>query len=90
MIFVLIILSNICYDDLILYVEPTSGLDSSTSIVLLSALHRLSDLGVNIIATLHQPRQEIIDLLHTLILLGPGGRLVRSIYTIYISLSFLL
>ena len=30
---------------------------------------------MNIVATLHQPRQEILDLIDTLILLAPGGRL---------------
>jgi ABC-type multidrug transport system ATPase subunit len=50
--------------------EPTSGLDSATSISVLSALHRLSARGVNIVATLHQPRIEILNLVQTLILLG--------------------
>jgi ABC-type multidrug transport system ATPase subunit len=54
--------------------EPTSGLDSATSISVLNSLHRLSSLGVNIVATLHQPRQEILDLLNSIILLAPGGR----------------
>jgi hypothetical protein len=56
-------------------VEPTSGLDSATSISLLHSLHQLSSIGVNIVATLHQPRQEILELIDTLILLAPGGRL---------------
>ena len=55
--------------------EPTSGLDSATSISLLHSLHQLSSIGVNIVATLHQPRQEILDLIDNLILLAPGGRL---------------
>jgi energy-coupling factor transporter ATP-binding protein EcfA2 len=60
---------------LICLAEPTSGLDSATSISLLHSLHQLSSIGVNIVATLHQPRQEILDLIDTLILLAPGGRL---------------
>jgi len=55
--------------------EPTSGLDSATSISVLHCLKGLSLLGVNIVATIHQPRQEILDLLDNLILLAPGGRL---------------
>ena len=63
------------------YLNPISilisallGLDSATSISLLTSLHNLSDLGVNIVATLHQPRQEIYDLINNLCLLAPGGR----------------
>eukprot|EP01038_Epipyxis_sp_PR26KG_P006101 gene6101-8410_t len=56
--------------------EPTSGLDSATSISVLNCLHQLSLLGVNIVTTIHQPRQEILDLISTLILLAPGGRIV--------------
>jgi ABC-type multidrug transport system ATPase subunit len=56
--------------------EPTSGLDSATSISVLSALHDLGTQGVNIVATLHQPRIEIFALINTLVLLGPGGRLI--------------
>jgi ABC-type multidrug transport system ATPase subunit len=55
--------------------EPTSGLDSATSISVLHTLHELADLGVNIVATLHQPRYEILELVHSLILLAPGGRI---------------
>jgi ABC-type multidrug transport system ATPase subunit len=56
--------------------EPTSGLDSASSISLFNALHTLASLGHNVVATIHQPRQEIIDLLDSLILLAPGGRMV--------------
>lgn len=31
---------------------------------------------MNIVATIHQPRQEIFDLISQLLLLGPGGRIV--------------
>ena len=34
----------------------------------------MSELGVNIVATLHQPRQEIFDLINNLCLLAPGGK----------------
>lgn len=56
--------------------EPTSGLDSASSISLFNALHKLSELGHNIVATVHQPRQEIVLLFDNLILLAPGGRMV--------------
>jgi hypothetical protein len=35
-------------------------------------------IGVNIVATLHQPRQEILDLCHSLILLGAGGKMIYN------------
>ena len=56
--------------------EPTSGLDSATSVAVVHTLHDLARLGMNVVATLHQPRQEILNLMHKLILLGPGGRMV--------------
>jgi ABC-type multidrug transport system ATPase subunit len=56
--------------------EPTSGLDAATSVSVVHALHDLAHLGMNVVATLHQPRQEILNLMHKLILLGPGGRIV--------------
>ena len=40
--------------------EPTSGLDSASSITLMRCLKILAGLGTNIIATLHQPRKEIL------------------------------
>jgi hypothetical protein len=40
--------------------EPTSGLDSSSSMVLMRCLKVLAGLGTNVVATLHQPRKEIL------------------------------
>jgi hypothetical protein len=34
----------------------------------------LANIGTNVVATLHQPRKEIFDLIDTLVLLAPGGR----------------
>ena len=45
---------------------------------LLNTLHKVSDRGTTVVATLHQPRQEIFDLVHNLILLAPGGRVVYA------------
>lgn len=61
---------------LLLLDEPTSGLDAATSISLLHSLHHLSNRGVTIVATIHQPRREIFELFDYLILLAPEGRLV--------------
>jgi ABC-type multidrug transport system ATPase subunit len=58
-----------------LFLEPTTGLDSATSMAIIGALIRLRRTGVNIVATLHQPRIEIFNQIQSLILLAPGGRL---------------
>jgi ABC-type multidrug transport system ATPase subunit len=52
--------------------EPTSGLDSATSVSVLLTLHELASLGMNIVATLHQPRPEIVQRLHSIIILSEG------------------
>jgi ABC-type multidrug transport system ATPase subunit len=64
--------------DMFLLDEPTSGLDSGTSISLINCLHTLSSFGTNIVATLHQPRNEIFNLVDHLILLAPGGRIAYT------------
>ena len=64
------------YSCLLCIAEPTSGLDSATSVSVVHTLHDLAGLGVNVIATLHQPRQEILNLMHKLVLLAPDGRVV--------------
>jgi hypothetical protein len=55
--------------------EPTSGLDSASSMLVVNALHFLAAKGVTISTTIHQPRQEILNLMDNLVLLAPGGRL---------------
>jgi ABC-type multidrug transport system ATPase subunit len=42
------------------------------------ALHNIASNGVNVVCTLHQPRQEIMELCHQLILLGPGGKMIYN------------
>jgi len=54
--------------------EPTSGLDSASSMLVISTLHFLASKGVNVSTTIHQPRQEILNLMDNLLLLAPGGR----------------
>jgi hypothetical protein len=72
---VLDILSTPCVYFAVLFAEPTTGLDSATSMAIIGALIRLRKTGVNIVATLHQPRFEIYNQIQNLILLAPGGRL---------------
>lgn len=53
--------------------EPTSGLDSYSSLVLLERLNALSHrAGLNVILTIHQPRQEIFNYVDTLSILVKG------------------
>jgi hypothetical protein len=54
--------------------EPTSGLDSASSMLVVNALHFLASKGVTVSTTIHQPRQEILNLMDNLLLLAPGGR----------------
>jgi ABC-type multidrug transport system ATPase subunit len=56
--------------------EPTSGLDSTSSMSVLNVLRRLADSGVNVLAVLHQPKNEIFELFDKVLFLGRGGRTV--------------
>ena len=54
--------------------EPTSGLDSTSSLEVCQILRGLAqDQGINVTAVLHQPRYEIFEMFHDVLLLGPGG-----------------
>jgi ABC-type multidrug transport system ATPase subunit len=54
--------------------EPTSGLDSTSSLEVCAILRGLAaKQGLNVTAVLHQPRYEIFELFHDVLLLGPGG-----------------
>lgn len=56
--------------------EPTSGLDSSSSKAICESLRKLCELGMTILAVIHQPRYEIFEMFHKVLLLGKGGRTV--------------
>ena len=72
-----LLFSSLLFSSLSLAAEPTSGLDSGTSISLMNSLHSLAALGVNVVATLHQPRNEIFNLVDSLLLLAPGGTYMK-------------
>ncbi len=57
---------------LILLDEPTSGLDATSSLELLSLLHRISETNRAVILTIHQPRLEIFHMFHKIMLLCQG------------------
>eukprot|EP00026_Physarum_polycephalum_P000451 Phypoly_transcript_00452.p1 GENE.Phypoly_transcript_00452~~Phypoly_transcript_00452.p1 ORF type:complete len:1573 (+),score=187.05 Phypoly_transcript_00452:292-4719(+) len=56
--------------------EPTSGLDSTSSEEVVACLRKVADLGLTIVTVLHQPRYEIFQMFHDVLLLGKGGRTV--------------
>lgn len=54
--------------------EATSGLDSEAALELTRSLKDLTLKGVTTIMTVHQPRNTILDLLDTVLVLSFGGR----------------
>jgi len=57
----------------ILYLdEPTSGLDSFTAISVVRILKRLTDRGVTVVTTIHQPNGDIFRLFDSLLLILNG------------------
>lgn len=58
--------------------EPTTGLDTSSALKLVTVLRRLALLaiGVTIVLLIHQPRGEIAHLFDKLCVLARGGRLI--------------
>lgn len=57
-----------------LHAEPTSGLDASASLEVCNTLKTIADLGVTVVAVIHQPRVEIFESISDLLILEPGGR----------------
>ena len=53
--------------------EPTSGLDSAAALEVCRTLRAVADLGLTIVAVIHQPRAEIFRSIDDLLLLAPGG-----------------
>ena len=56
--------------------EPTSGLDSIAALRVMKAIKQISDAGVAVVCTLHQPSELIFSWCSHLLLLAPGGNLV--------------
>lgn len=53
--------------------EPTSGLDSYTAKLVVSLLKHLASEGKTILLTIHQPSEEIFEMIDTLILMARGS-----------------
>jgi ABC-type multidrug transport system ATPase subunit len=54
--------------------EPTSGLDAAAALNVVKILRQLSDAGMTVITTLHQPRSSIMALFQQLMVLSQGRR----------------
>ncbi|GBG30204.1 ABC transporter G family member 5 [Hondaea fermentalgiana] len=52
--------------------EPTTGLDSFSSLQLVRTLRVLADTGRTVVATIHQPRPDIFELFDLLLLMKSG------------------
>jgi ABC-type multidrug transport system ATPase subunit len=52
--------------------EPTTGLDSSISLEVMSAVRNLANQNRTVICTIHQPSHQTFDLFDTLLLLAKG------------------
>lgn len=53
--------------------EPTSGLDATAALKVANILRDIRELGLTIVAVIHQPRQEIFDSFDDLLMIAPGG-----------------
>ena len=52
--------------------EPTTGLDSKTALDVMSVVRHLTDQGLTVVCTIHQPSLEVFNLFDRLILLVSG------------------
>ena len=56
--------------------EATSGLDSGNSLLVMQMLRKIAEGHITVITVIHQPREEIFNLFHEILLLGHGGRTI--------------
>ena len=54
--------------------EPTSGLDSTSSLEVMDLLDQISQIGMTVVAIIHQPRVEIFQKFDEVLMIAPGGR----------------
>ncbi|KAL5033010.1 hypothetical protein RTP6_001034 [Batrachochytrium dendrobatidis] len=54
--------------------EPTSGLDATSALQTAVILKRIADLGMTIVAVIHQPRVEIFRQFDDVLMIAPGGK----------------
>ena len=56
--------------------EPTTGLDSTSSLAICTMLHEIAMRGLTVVAVVHQPRYDAFCKFDDVLLLGKGGRTV--------------
>ena len=56
--------------------EPTTGLDSSNAINVVRIAARVAARGTTVVMSIHQPRSDIFELFHRVVLMAKGGRTV--------------
>ncbi|KAJ3272764.1 hypothetical protein HDV01_005292 [Terramyces sp. JEL0728] len=54
--------------------EPTSGLDATSALEVMEVLADLTDMGMTVMAVIHQPRTEIFYKFDECLLIVPGGK----------------
>lgn len=64
-------------DPMVLFLdEPTSGISSSSAMIVAKALRKIADSGTSVICTVHQPSAEVFTTFDRLLLLKRGGKTV--------------
>ena len=63
----------VCDPPIMLLDEPTSALDAVNTRLVVASLKGLARRGVLLIASIHQPRQAVYNMLDRLLLLRKGG-----------------
>eukprot|EP00904_Undaria_pinnatifida_P003908 jgi/Undpi1/13518/HiC_scaffold_8.g03177.m1 len=58
--------------DVLFLDEPTSGLDSSTALTIITLLNQLTQKGMIVVCSIHQPRSNIFSEFHKVLLLNKG------------------
>jgi len=56
--------------------EPTTGLDSAAAITVMQLVKKLSDKGMSVICTIHQPPAEAFAVFNKILILQSGGTMV--------------
>ena len=54
--------------------EPTSGLDSTAALTVANTLQRITEVGMTVVAVVHQPRFEIFECFDDVLLIAKGGQ----------------
>ena len=65
-----------CEPKLLFLDEPTTGLDSSTAMELVQTLVSIAENGQTVLLSIHQPRRDIFEMFHRIIVLCKGGKVV--------------